>query len=389
VIKSTLTQRRMVGRRRALAPLAALMAAATLAACGGGDDATAAAPENKISAEVPDYYPEDYQDIIDGSKDEGGELEIYSNTDQENWAPIFRDFQKKYPWVETINANNLDSDEVFQRVLSEQATGGSPADILVSNAAQAWAEYGQDEANVMSYESPELGELPEFATLMPNVYGFSMDPIVIPYNTSLLPESPTGTADLARIVSENPEEFADKITVRDIGGAFGFTVAYTLMEARPDLWESMEQLLPLARPETSSGTQNEKILAGEYVAGINISAAPSYPVVKDSGGLFEVNFLDDGTVVLPRGIAIAPDAPHANTAKLFLDFVLSEEGQAATSEGGLTSYRDSVEAAEGRHTYQELVDAVGEDQVIIAGYELISDDEVAAFTERWNGLLEG
>ena len=48
-----------------------------------------------------------------------------------------------------------------------------------------------------------------------------------------------------------------------------------------------------------------------------------------------------------------------------------------------------MEAAEGRHTYQELVDAVGEDQVIIAGYELISDDDVAAFTERWNGLLEG
>jgi iron(III) transport system substrate-binding protein len=389
VIKSTLTQRRMVGRRRALAPLAALMAAATLAACGGGDDATAAAPENKISAEVPDYYPEDYQDIIDGSKDEGGELEIYSNTDQENWAPIFRDFQKKYPWVETINANNLDSDEVFQRVLSEQATGGSPSDILVSNAAQAWAEFGEDPANVMAYESPELGELPEFATLMPNVYGFSMDPIVVPYNTSLLTEAPTGTADLARIVTENADEFQDKLTVRDIGGAFGFTVAYTLMDARPDLWKSMEQLLPLARPETSSGTQNEKILAGEYVAGINISAAPSYPVVKDSGGLFEVTFSDDGTVVLPRGIAIAPDAPHANTAKLFLDFVLSEEGQAATSEGGLTSYRDSVEAAEGRHTYQEIVDAVGEDQVIIAGYELISDDEVAAFTERWNGLLEG
>lgn len=390
MIKSTaLTQRRMVRRRRVIAPLAALMAAATLAACGGGSEATDA-PENVIAeGEVPDYYPDDYQDIIDGSKDEGGTLEIYSNTDQENWAPIFRDFQKKYPWVETINANNLDSDEVFQRVLSEQATGGSPADILVSNAAQAWAEYGEDPANVMTYESPELGELPDFATLMPNVYGFSMDPIVIPYNTTLLPEAPTGTADLARIVSENPDEFQDKLTVRDIGGAFGFTVAYTLMDARPDLWESMEQILPLARPETSSGTQNEKIVAGEYVAGVNISAAPSYPVVKDSGGLFEVTFLDDGTVVLPRGIAIAPDAPHANTAKLFLDFVLSAEGQAATSEGGLTSYRDSVEAAEGRHTYQELVDDVGEDQVIIAEYTLIPEADVTSFTERWNGLLEG
>jgi iron(III) transport system substrate-binding protein len=274
-------------------------------------------------------------------------------------------------------------------VLSEQATGESPADILVSNAAQAWAEYGEDPSRLMTYESPELRELPDFATVMPNVYAFSMDPIVIPYNTALLPDAPTGTASLAEIVSANPDEFRDKLTVRDIEGAFGFTVAYNLMDARPDLWEAMEQILPLARPETSSGTQIEKILAGEYTAGINISAAPSYPVVKDSGGLLEVSFLDDGTVVLPRAVGIAPDAPHANTAKLFLDFLLSEEGQAATSEGGLTSYRDSVEAAEGRHTYQEIVDAVGEDQIIIAPYELISEDDVAAFTERWNGLLEG
>jgi len=65
-------------------------------------------------------------------------------------------------------------------------------------------------------------------------------------------------------------------------------------------------------------------------------------VVDNSGGLFQVTFLDDGTVVLPRGIGIAPKAPHANTAKLFLDFVLSSEGQRAVVEGSLTSYRDDV-----------------------------------------------
>ncbi len=379
-------------RRGVVVPLSALVATSVLAACGSGgeDTATATAPENTITVgEVPDYYPEDYQALIDASKEEGGELEIYSNTDQENWAPIFRDFQKKYDWVETINANNLDSDEVFQRVLSEQATGGSPADILVSNAAQAWAEYAQDPSHVMTYESPELGQLPDFAQLMPNVYGFSMDPIVIPYNTSLLSEAPTGYADLARIASENPGQFQDQLTVRDIGGAFGFTVAYNLMEGNPDLWDAMGQILPLTRPETSSGTQIEKIVAGEYQAGININAAPTYPVVADSSGLLDVVYPEDGDVVLPRGIGIAPEAPHSATAKLFLDFVLSEEGQAAVAEGGLTAYRDSVEATEGLHTYQEVVDAVGEDNVIIAPYELISDEDIAAFTDRWNGLLEG
>src|SRR5690349_20769931 len=143
-----------IGRRRLLVSFAALSLAMPLAACGGGSEPTP--PPNVIAeGKAPDYYPTDYTKIIEASKNEGGELTIYSNTDQENWAPVFRDFQKKYPWVKKISANNLDSDEVLQRALSEQATGKSPADILVSNAAQAWAEYNVEGKNrLMPYTSP-------------------------------------------------------------------------------------------------------------------------------------------------------------------------------------------------------------------------------------------
>ena len=379
------------GRRRGrvLAAVVAVAALGPLAACGGGGGEAPKPPENVIAeGKAPDYYPADYNKIIEGSKTEGGTLTIYSNTDQENWSPIFRDFQKKYPWVTNIAANNLDSDEVFQRALSEQATGNSPVDILVSNAAQAWAEYAQDPSRVAAYTSPELAKLPaDVAQPMPGVYTMSMDPLTIAYNTSLVPEAPTGLASLAKIVEQDPAKFKDKITTRDVNGAFGFTVSHSFTEANANSWSTLEKLLPLARPETSSGTQTEKIVSGEYLAGFFISAAPAYPVVNNSNGLFQVTFLDDGTVVLPRGIGIAPKAPHANTAKLFLDFVLSSEGQRAVAEGGLTSYRDDVKAAPGLHTYQEVIDKVGEKNVIPVKYSLVPDDQVKAFTTRWDGLL--
>jgi iron(III) transport system substrate-binding protein len=375
------------GRPRLLASLVGVVGLGALAACGGGSEAPTP-PENVIvEGQVPDYYPAEYGQIIEGSRAEGGELTIYSNTDQENWEPIFRDFRKKYPWVTNIAANNLDSDEVFQRVLSEQATGSSPADILVSNAAQAWAEYGEDPSRLATYSSPELAKLPDFATLMPNVHAMSVDPMTIAYNTALLPEAPTGLAGLAAIVARDPARFQDKITTRDVNGAFGFTVSSAFTQAKPDSWATLETLLPLARPETSSGTQTEKILAGEYLAGFFVSGGPAYPVVDNSGGLLQVTFLADGTVVLPRGIGITPQAPHPNTAKLFLDFVLSSEGQRAVAEGGLTSYRDDVAAAPGLHTYQEIVDKVGEQNVIPVEYALVPDAQVQEFTRRWDGLL--
>jgi iron(III) transport system substrate-binding protein len=377
------------GRSRLIRSAAVFGVAISMAltACGSGESTEPGADNTVKTGEAPDYYPAEYKDVIAASENEGGTLTIYSNTDQENWDPIFRDFKKKYPWVGDIEANNLDSDEVFQRVLSEQATGGSPADIVVSNAAQAWADFAGRPGTLLDYKSPEVAKLPKQASLMPNVYAMSLDPLSIIYNTSLMAEKPTGLKSLADIVSKDPAKFQGKITSRDVNGAFGFTVSNAFATARPDSWSALDQILPMAKAETSSGTQMEKITSGEYLAGIFISAAPAYPKVDDSGGLLALSFYDDGTVVLPRGIGIPVMAPHPATAKLFTDFVLSEEGQRAVAEGGLTSYRDGIEATDGRHTYQELVQTVGQENVIDVPYVQVPEDQVKAFTARWDGLL--
>ncbi|MET9685428.1 ABC transporter substrate-binding protein [Streptomyces coeruleorubidus] len=373
-------------RSRAALALGAVASLVLVAACGAGADEPGAS--NVIeSGKAPSYYPAAYKDVIAASKKEGGALTIYSNTDQENWAPIFRDFQKKYPWVKKISANNLDSDEVFQRVLSEQASNGSPADVLVSNASQAWADFAERSGTLLPYKSPELAKLPANATLLPNVSAMSMDPLSIIYNSSLVSGKPTGLRSLADIVAKDPGKYKGKITTRDVTGAFGFSVSHAFTEGRPEAWSTLEKLLPLGKAESSSGTQLEKVLSGEYLAGFFVSAAPAYPKVEESGGLLALTFLDDGTVVMPRGIGIAAKAPHTATAKLFTDFVLSAEGQRAVAEGGLTSYREGIEATDGRHTYQELVKAVGRKNVIDVKYTKVPDAQVKAFTTRWDGLL--
>jgi iron(III) transport system substrate-binding protein len=376
-------------RRKLCTMAAGAFALAMLAACGGNGGGAAEEPEeNQISVEqVPDYYPEEYSEIIDASKEEGGELVIYSNTSEENWAPIFRDFQKKFPWVEKVSANDLDSDEVFQRVLAEQSTGSSPVDLVVSNAAVAWADFAERDGTLMEYQSPELDQVPDFAQLLPNVYAMSTDPMTIAYNTELMPEAPTGIASLADIAESNKDLLQDKITVRDPESSFGFTVTHAFTEANPDGWSQLERVLPFTRAETSSGTQMEKILAGEYLAGFFISGGPAFPVVDDSEGLVDVVYPDDGTTVLPRGIGIAADAPHPATSKLFIDFLMSEEGQFAVAEGGLSSFREGVQGP-GLHTYQEIVDEVGEEKVIFVEYQNIPEDEIDSWLERFYQYVE-
>ncbi|WP_417555710.1 ABC transporter substrate-binding protein [Microbacterium sp.] len=370
----------------ALAVVSVTGVAVSLTACAGSD--APKAPENKITQNAwPSYYPSDYSKIVDAAKKDGGDLVIYSNTDQENWAPIFRDFQKKYPFVKNISANNLDSDEVFQRQLSETATGNAPADILATNAVQAWATYNSEPGRVMDYSSPELSKLPDFAQVMPGVYAMSMDPVGLAYNEQLLGGKPQSIADLAAIIAKDPAKFKGKITSRDVSGSWGFSVSKAYADGGSDSWNSLSSVLPSARPETSSGTQIDKITSGEYLAGFFISSAVAFPQEQKAQGIFTFVYPKDGTVVLGRGIGITPKAPHAATAKLFIDFLLSEEGQNAVAEGGLTAYRDSVKQVAGLHTYQEIVDQVGEKNIIRVPYKVTTDADVKAFVDKWNGLL--
>lgn len=366
----------------------AVMATIGMVASGCSGDSEPAG-EDLSEVEIPDYYPADYTDLIEASQEEGGELLLYSNVDQRNFATLLRDFQSRYPWVTTISAENMDSDVIFQRQLSDAATGGTNADLLVSNAIQAWARYAATDNAILDYDSPEMAELPEFAELSAGVYAVSMDPVGLTYNTALFPGEPTSHAEMAEIVAEDPEMFEGKIGARDIEGAYGFSASRAFVEGKPELQDAFETLVPMSRPESSSGTQNEKLLSGEYWAGIVVSSSPAYSISVDpaTSELFKYVLPTDGVVVLGRGMGITPDAPHPATAKLFLDFVLSETGQNAVAEGGLTSYRDSVPPAEGKLTYQAIQEQVDEENIIRVPYEVVSEEEVAEFSNLWNSWM--
>ncbi|MFI2228676.1 ABC transporter substrate-binding protein [Nocardia testacea] len=382
--RASWTRRRAAHRGLGLCAAAAI-AAATLSACGTGQDYSG----HRVT--VPDYYPSDYATIVEASKKEGGGLTIYSSTDQQNWAPIFEAFQRKYPWVDSINATNLDSDEVFQRVLSEQATGQHSADFIATGAADAWGDFAARPGTVAPYRSPEHDHLPEFAEALPSVYTLSVDPISIIYNTALLEDGqrPTGIADLAAKVEADPETYDGAITVRNPKGAFGFTVTRAFVVANPDAWDALAEILPLSRNETSTGAQIEKVTAGEYAVGF-FMGSPALTAEQRTAGLVKTVFPEDGTPLLRRGMSILQGAPHPATAKLFTDFVLSAEGQAAVAEGGLTAYRPGVQrAADGVATYSDVIAEVGEQNTILIPYTKASDEEVRQFADRWSALQAG
>ncbi|WP_063733119.1 ABC transporter substrate-binding protein [Streptomyces sp. RTd22] len=357
-------------------------AAGVLAATGGTLSGCTADEANAAAQPVPAYYPAAYDRIVDRSRHEQ-KLLIYSNTSQTNWQPVFEAFTRRYPWLSDIRATNLGGSAVYERYYSEAASSTSPADLLVNNGGPLWGDYATRKA-ADRYRSPERDHLPGWAEALPGVWTFSTDPVVVLYNRKTIDRSqfPTGLKSLARIVEAKPSRFRGKVGVYDPSNAFGYSSNEGYTSAVADGWDTFRRLLPFARADHSSGTLVEKVVSGEYDFSINLSGGVAIPAAEDSGGLLGWSYCEEGTVVVPRAASIVKTAPHPNAARLFLDFLLSADGQAAVAAGGLVPYRPGVRQ-DAIDSLQDLERTLGRDRVHRYRYVRVPERTQHAYLERW------
>ena len=337
------------------------------------------------SVAYPDYYPAEYEQTVEASKEEGTLL-VYSVMAESNWKPVIEAFNELYPWIE-VQTLDLGGSEVFERYYAETASGAQTADLSITADPSGWLEFVKNRGEAVDYESPERSKLPDWSMPLPGLYTVSTDPMLILYNEQLLPENlrPKGLTHLAELATENPDVFKGKITTYDIIIPFSFAINWAFIRDRgEETWETLEILGPMTLPEQSGGTQLNKLTSGEYVAGYFVSSGV-FPKLADLKGVVGWSYIEDGTPVFLRGMAIPKGAKNINSAKLMLDFILSHDGQVAWGEGGLTPYRPDLTADECPRTFQSIAQAIGgEDKMVLVNYDENAAAGRDAFVERWN-----
>jgi iron(III) transport system substrate-binding protein len=342
---------------------------------------------SSLAEAVPNYYPKDYSKIIDASRTEKGLL-IYSNMAKDNWNPILAAFNKHYPWIE-VRTLDLRAAEVFARHIAEAQTGIATADFMVTISPNGWARM-LEENRILRYPSPEIPYLPKWASRQETLYTFSGDPEVMGWNTKILPADmvPKGMADLAEKVRKKPDFFRARLTAYNETSPNGLFAVWGLARHHGEnFWPWMDTIGSLTRAEQTGGAQLEKIISGEYLMSWNLgSITLATSTVKKAGKLIGWKYAEDGNIVLLRGLAIPAKAANPNSAKLLLDFILSQEGQAAMTKGNFTAYRpDAAEkVAEPRLHLQGLIKIVGEKNAVIIGWdpEYGDDAKFKAMRER-------
>lgn len=364
-------------RRTAVLPLA-IAAALALGACGSSsEDATstptATADVGEASAPTP------LDDATIAAAREEGEVLLYTNAEDQQMGPLSKAFAKAYPGIK-LRSLSLGDEEMFQRYQTEVASGAATADLVMNSDAIGWLDF-IEAGNVEDYEDPNTPNLPDYAVLGPGVYAMSEDPVIAVFNKALLPEEQQPRTMTA--LAEMAPELEGKIATTDIGNAvqFGATSAY--VDTYGDAgWDALEAIGASSGVESGNAALVTKLAQGQYAANFFVSGTVRAFINGDVAKVVNFSYLEDGTPLLPRAIGVTSEAPHPNAAKVFVNWLLSVEGQKDACASGFTPYRDGVNCAFG---LPQVVHAIGgEDNLIIATFDPALGEQRDEIVDHWN-----
>jgi iron(III) transport system substrate-binding protein len=258
------------------------------------------------------------QKLIEGAKKESTPLVWYTSASIEDAKAIFLGFNRKYPFIRT-DFFRAGSARLFNRIVNEARAGKVLFDLV---AVRGLETHQLVKAGFFQpYLSPESAAYPAG---FKDPKGYWVDYFdaynVIGYNTKLVSrdQAPKSWEDLL------DPKWKGRIALDDEN--FSWYGAMTQKWGREKTQRYMRSLAKQEIQLRNGQTLIAQLMAaGEFPVAMVL--AHRIEKMKEQGAPVEwVTTLDPVTVSL-HPIGVAAKAPHPNAAKLFIDFILSKEGQ--------------------------------------------------------------
>jgi iron(III) transport system substrate-binding protein len=254
--------------------------------------------------------------LIEAAKREG-EVVYYASMNLSEANAIISEFEKRYPFIK-VRLNRTGSEKLLTKVMTEYRVKKLPADVIQTvefsmhlfNRGGVLARYIPQANSQYPSEFKDEG----FWT---TVY---YNPYVVAYNTKLVARQmvPKRYEDLldpkwkGRMMIEGTKAdwFAGILQI--MGQERGLKYMRDLAKQQPSPREGHELLAQL-------------VAAGEGLMDVNIPIA-SVERMKERGAPIDWTAVGAAPAIMV-GIGLSSQAAHPNAAKVFVDFVLSREGQ--------------------------------------------------------------
>lgn len=314
-----------------------VLLAVAIAGCGssgstGGDGGSS--PSTQGSVNGPTSAGAASSDVVSGStgasdmaaleeaaKKEGSVV-FFGGQDEETLQALQTGFSKKYGIK--VEYQHLATGEMTQ-VIERQWDANKVAFDVALATDESWLQSDTAKGRwaTIDYDLPYLSKIPD--NLRHDTYvttGIAVT--ALPYNTTLVPEAdaPKSFDDLLK------PTFKDSIALVKPEVALSIaSVYYQWMEAYGDGFEDFVDKLFAqgARLVDSGGPASQQVAAGEYKVAVGVSLTFVKPLMDKGAPIaYTVPPHSAGNV---RTAETPVGAPHPNAAKLFINWLLSPDGQ--------------------------------------------------------------
>lgn len=280
------------------------------------------------------------EELVQAATKEGS-VTIYAATDLSQAQAALDAFKAKYPGIR-VDYNDIGTNGVYNRIISEAAAKQVGGDIFWTSAMDQGVKLATD-GYLEAYKAAEIANLPSWANFKETVYATSVEPVGMIYNKTALPADkvPATRADLIKLISSG--EYNARIGTFDPEkSGVGFLIQTNDLNNNANFWDLTKAVgKAQGKSYASTGSMRETVISGENVLAYNLIGSYALDWVKTSPNL-GVAFTKDYTAAFSRVAGIIKNAPHPNASKLFLDFLLTQEGQTALASKGMPSVRKDV-----------------------------------------------
>lgn len=269
-------------------------------------------------------------------------VQVLATTDRRAAQGLIDDFETRHPQI-AVDYVELGSVELDRRVRTQDAA--SAADVLWSSAMDLQIKLVND-GYAARHASLHAASLPRWAVWKHEAYGSGLEPVGMLVRRELLDASavPRTHAALAARLRDDAQYFAGRVATYDIARAgLGYLLAGQDLMANPQHWELL-RALGRCGVSLHADTQSmlERVAGGGALLAYNVLGSYAEAFARKHPDVAVVYF-DDYTLVASRVAFVARDAPHPREARLWLDHLLSVDGQRALARsGGLFPIRSDV-----------------------------------------------
>ena len=253
-------------------------------------------------------------------------LYIYGAVGRKIADQLVAGFESKYPGIK-VDFIDMGGAEVFNSHMRDLGGRKVSADILWSSEIELQAALLRD-GYALKYHSPESGNIYTWANMGDAAYATGFEPVAMVYNRKILGEKDVPQTHKELLKAAGTPLFKGKIALCDPAkNSRSFTFLTQEMWSVKNFWALVKGFGDANIQQYADyRTLLDKISSGTALFGYSVPSGEVYRRAQQdpSIGWF---YSAEQTLAIPQSVIITKGATNPNAAKLWVDYLLSKQGQ--------------------------------------------------------------